>query len=483
MRATVVGSGPNGLSAAVALARSGYDVTVLEAADYAGGSTATRELTLPGFRHDVGSAVHPIALTSPVFRAAGLMESVDWITPEISYAHPIAPGRSAIAWHDIERTAEGLGRDGDAWRRLLRPLANRISGVVDFTGNNMLRVPRDPLTAVRFALRMLPAGTVFGRQMLRTDEAQALLSGVLAHPNTPQPALAGAAAGRMLAAHGHAKSGWGYPRGGAQAIADALIADLVAHGGRVETGHRVDDLGALDWGDPAAGDLLMLDTSLRLVLTHPDIPPSYARAMRRYRYGAALAKTDFALDGPIPWADEALALSPTVHVGGTREETEASENAVARGRVSDTPYVLTVQPSVLDDSRAPDGKQSFWAYIHVPHGSALDPTEIITARMERFAPGFRERVLATHAVPAASREALNPAAPGGDALGGAFTIAQAIRRPVLSTAPWRTPMRGVYLAGSTTPPGPGVSGMSGWHAARTALRDHGLPSALEQVFA
>lgn len=483
VRATVVGSGPNGLAAAVALARSGYEVTVLEAADHAGGGVATTEMTLPGFRHDVCSAVHPIALTSPFFRAAGLMDTVDWIVPDISYAQTIAPGRSAIAWRDIERTAAGLGADGTAWRRMLGPLAKRIGGVVDFTGNNMVRVPRDLLTTIRFALRMLPTGTPLGRSVLRTEEAQALLTGVLAHANTPLPSLAGAAAGLMLAAHGHAETGWGYPRGGAQSIADALIADLTAHGGRVVTGEHVRDLASHDWGDPASGDVLMLDTSPKLALTHPDVPSSYARALDRYAYGPAAAKVDFALDGPVPWADEALALSPTVHVGGTRAETEASENAVARGRISKAPYVLAVQPSVLDATRAPEGKQVLWAYIHVPNGSPVDPTELITAQIERFAPGFRDRVIASHSVPANAREAENPAALGGDVLGGAFTLMQAFRRPVISPAPWRTPMRGVYLASASTPPGPGVNGMAGWFAARTALRDRGMPSTLSHVFA
>lgn len=481
MRATVIGSGPNGLTAAVSLARSGYDVTVLEAAHRIGGGISTAELTLPGFRHDVGSAVHPVALTSPVFRALGLRETVDWIIPDVSYAQAIAPGRSASAWRDIDRTSDALGVDGGAWKRMFAPLARDIEGVVDFTGSNLIRVPRAPITTVRFALRMLAAGTPLERLSLRTDAAQALLSGVLAHANTPLPSLAGAAAGVMLAAHGHAADGWGYPRGGAQTIADALVADLEAHGGRVEPGVHVRDLSTLDWGDPAAGDVLMLDTSPKLALTHPDVPASYARALRRFRYGPALAKVDFALDGPVPWADETLALSPTVHIGGTRAETEASENAVAHGRVSDRPYVLAVQPSVLDETRAPEGMSVLWTYIHVPNGSPLDATEPILRQLERFAPGVRGRVIASHSVPAHMRDRENPAAIGGDVLGGAFTLGQAFRRPVVSASPWRTPMTGVYLASASTPPGPGVNGMAGWYAARTALRDAGRPHGLADI--
>ncbi|OCG76241.1 phytoene desaturase family protein [Microbacterium sediminis] len=481
-RATVVGSGPNGLTAAAALARAGYDVTVLEASHHVGGGVRTAALTLPGFRHDVCSAVHPAAIASPVFRAIGLDQQVDWIVPDASYAHPLDGGAAAIAWRDIDRTADDLGADGRAWRAMLRPLARRIDGVVDATGNQLLRVPRDPVAAARFGLRVLEAGSFLGRRSFRTEAAHALLTGVVAHANAPLPSPAAAAAGLLLAAHGHA-GGWAYPRGGAQAIADALVADLHAHGGRVETSHRVTDLAALDWGDPAAGDLLLLDASPRLALTLPGVPPGYARALRRFRYGAAAAKVDFALDGPVPWAHPEVALAPTVHVGGTRAEIEASENAVARGRVSERPYVLAVQPSVLDDTRAPRGRAVLWAYIHVPHGSPLDPTELVIRQIERFAPGFRDRILASHAVPASRREVENPAEIGGDVFGGAFTLRQAVRRPVVSAVPWRTPVRGVYLASASTPPGPGVHGMPGWHAARTALRDAGRPATLDAVFA
>lgn len=480
-RATVVGSGPNGLTAAVALARSGYDVTVLEAASTPGGGLRTLGLTLPGFHHDVCSAVHPAALASPVFRALGLDRRIDWIRPEASYAHPLDGGTAAIAWRDIDRTAADLGADGRSWLAMLRPLARRIDGVVDATGNQLLRVPRDPVTAARFGLRLLEAGSPLGRRSFRTEAADALLTGVIAHANAPLPSPAAAAAGLLLAAHGHA-GGWAYPRGGAQTIADALIADLHEHGGRVETSRRVTDLAALDWGDPAAGDLLLLDAPPRLALTLSDVPDRYARALRRFRYGPAAAKVDVALDGPVPWANAEVALAPTVHIGGSRTEIEASENAVARGHVSDRPYVLAVQPSVLDATRAPRGKAVLWAYIHVPHGSTLDPTELVIRQIERFAPGFRDRILATHAVPASWREAGNPSEIGGDVFGGAFTMLQAVRRPVLSPVPWRTPMRGVYLASASTPPGPGVHGMPGWHAARTALRDAGLPASLDTVF-
>ena len=474
-RATIVGSGPNGLAAAVTLARAGYEVRVLEAASTAGGGTRTAPLTLRGFQHDVGSAVHPAALTSAFFRAFGLRDRIEWIRPEISYAHPLERGQAAIAWRDLERTADGLGRDAGAWRAVLRPLASHLEALVGFTSSQLLRVPRHPVTVIRYGLRDLQLGTRAGRALARgtfsTPQADALLSGVFAHANAPLPSPAAAAAGLLLAAHAHAGDGWAYPRGGAQAIADALMADLHEHGGIVEPGQQVHSLEGLRWGDPSAGDLLLLDTSPYLLLTHPDLPPSYAKMLARYRYGHGVAKADFALDGPIPWTNPDVARSPTVHLGGLRTEVEDSENAVARGRVSDRPYVLAVQPSVLDDSRAPAGKAVLWAYIHVPAGSTLDPTELIVRQVERFAPGFRDRILASHAVAAAQRVSLSPSDIGGDILGGAFTMMQALRRPILSPVPWRTPLRGVYLASASTPPGPGVTGMPGWYAARQALHD------------
>ncbi|GAA1822909.1 phytoene desaturase family protein [Agromyces salentinus] len=469
---TVVGSGPNGLVAAVVAARAGLSVRVFEAASTLGGGVRTAELTLPGFRHDVGSAVHPAGLASPVFRRLGLLDRVDWIVPEASYAHPLDGGRAAIAWRDLDPTVEGLGADGPAWRRLIEPLLDRKRGVVAFTGSQLLRVPRDPVAAMRFGLRSLEQGVpLLWDRRFETEGAAALLTGVIAHLAGPMPSLASAGAGLLLAMHAHG-AGWGFPRGGSQAIADALLDELRERGAEIVTDAPVERL-----AEVRDARVVLLDTTPQLLLGEADLPPGYRRALERYRYGSGVAKVDFALDGPVPWTNPLVGEAPTVHLGGTRAEIAAAENAVHRGvqpGVGDGPrhpYVLVTQPSVLDPTRAPAGKHVLWAYTHVPAGSTFDATELITAEVERFAPGFRDLVLASASVSASEMAVRNANHVGGDISAGALTLTQLVKRPVVSPAPWRTPLPGVYLCSSATPPGPAVHGMNGWWAARLALRE------------
>ncbi|WP_167044599.1 NAD(P)/FAD-dependent oxidoreductase [Salinibacterium sp. ZJ454] len=463
---TVVGSGPNGLAAAVTMARAGLSVHLLERADTIGGGLRSAEVTMPGYLSDVCSAVHPAALASPFFRAFELRERVRFLVPKVSYAHPLDHGRAGIAWRDLDRTAAGLGVDGRAWRRLFRPLVDSLGGVVDFTGSQLLRMPHDPIAAARYALRVLEYGSGLGRHIrFRDDVAPAMLAGVAAHAAALIPSLSAAGAGLLLATHAHAH-GWGYPRGGSQAIADALAADLLEHGGRIETGvnvQRLDDL------EPSK--VVLLDTSVRFLAAFAPLPRRYLRQLQNYRYGAAIAKVDFAVNAPVPWSNPDVRHAPTVHVGGSRREIAQAENAVRRGRHPMRPYVLLTQQSVLDDSRAPEGHQVLWAYTHVPLGSSVDATRVITEQIERFAPGFRDTVIVSVPTTAARLAEYNPNDVGGDILGGQVNLRQLVQRPVLSTKPWRTPIPGVYLCSAATPPGPAVHGMNGWYAARLALRD------------
>ncbi|MFC9560463.1 phytoene desaturase family protein [Agromyces sp. NPDC056965] len=469
---TVVGSGPNGLVAAVVAARAGLSVRVLEAAPTIGGGLRTAELTLPGFRHDVCSTVHPAGLASPVFRKLGLLDRIDWVVPEVSYAHPLDGGRAGIAWRDVDRTADGLEADGAAWRSLLAPLVARSRGVVDFTGSQLLRVPRDPVAAVKFGLRALEQGTAAWNTRFVGEVAPALFSGVVAHAAGGMPSLASAGAGLLIAMHGHGV-GWGLPVGGSQAIADALADELRARGGEIVTDAPVASL-----AEVTGSRAVLLDTSPELLFT-AELPGRYARALRRYRYGSGVAKIDFALSGPVPWRNAEVRQAPTVHLGGSRAEIAAAENAVARGYQpgvaggggAQHPYVLVAQPTVADPSRAPEGRHVLWAYTHVPAGSTLDPTELVIAEVERFAPGFRDVVLASAASSAAELGRYNPNYVGGDIYSGALTMAQLLKRPVVSPKPWRTPIEGVYLCSSATPPGPAVHGMNGWFAAKLALRE------------
>ncbi len=465
--ATVVGSGPNGLAAAVTLARAGLRVRVLERNAAIGGGARSAELTLPGFVHDVCSAVHPGALASPFFRAFGLTERVPFLVPEASYAHPLDDGPAAIAWRDLERTAVGLGRDGGAWRALLGPLVRRVEQVTDLTGSTLLRVPPHPFAALAFGLRALDQGTSGWNGRFRGTAAPALFTGVAAHANVPLPSLGAAGAGLLLAAQGHG-AGWGLPIGGTQRIADALAEDLRAHGGEIVTGVEVRSPADLE-----ASAVTLLDTSAAFLddFGGDRLPGRYRRALRALRSGAGVAKVDFALSAPVPWRDPVVASSPTVHVGGTRAEIVASEHAVAQGHVAEAPYVLVVQPTLADPSRAPADRHVLWAYLHVPNGSPLDPTEHIVRQLERFAPGFRDTILAAVPRTAPDVERDNPNERGGDISGGAATIRQLVRRPILSPEPWRTPIPGLYLCSSATTPGPAVHGMNGWYAARLALRE------------
>ncbi|WJS91874.1 phytoene desaturase family protein [Microbacterium testaceum] len=464
--AIIVGSGPNGLAAAVTLARSGLAVAVYEKSDTFGGAASTAELTLPGFRHDVGSAVHPLALESWFFREFGLDRRIPLVVPEVSYAHPLDGGRAGLAFRDLTRAAEGLGVDGPAYERLMRPLVDHLRGVADFTGNALLRVPGDPLAAFFFGIRALEQGGPWWNTRFREEVAPSLVTGVSAHTILHQPSLAAGGAGLVLATYGHGR-GWPIPIGGSQSIADAMIADIRAHGGVLHAGVEVTSLDEL----PPARAVLLDTTPRSLIRLAGDrMPASYRRVLERFRYGGGVAKVDFALSDPVPWAHADVARAGTVHIGGTRAEIAEAENAVARGDLPDAPYVLAAQPTLFDSTRAPEGKHVLWAYTHVPSGSPADREDAVVRQIERFAPGFRDTVLASSSRTAVDIAAWNPNFPGGDISAGAPTLTQLLGRPVYSPDPWRTPMKGVYLCSSSTSPGPGVHGLAGWQAALSTLR-------------
>ncbi len=466
VEAVIGGAGPNGLAAAVTLARAGLSVGAFERAARVGGGASSRELTLPGFTHDVCSAVHPLAFESRFFREFELTRRVDFVTPDVSFAHPLDKGAAAIAYRDLERTREGLGSDGAAYAALIGPLAERSSHVADLTGQSLLRVPTSPVTALAFAAATLEQGTPAWNARFRGRAAPALLTGAAAHTSLPLPSLASAAAGLALTAYAHAR-GWPIPRGGSQAIADAMRDDILAHGGTIETDFEVTSLADL----PRARVTLLDLTPRALVrLAGPRLPDRYRRALSNFRYGNASAKVDFALSEPVPWTHPELRRAGTLHLGGSREEIAASENEVANGRLSGLPYVLASQPSVFDDSRAPEGMHTLWTYTHVPAGSTADRGEAVIRQIERFAPGFRDTILGMSSWTAADLQRHNPNYPGGDISAGTPDLLQLVRRPILSTDPWRTPLPGVYLASASVTPGPGVHGLGGWLAARSALR-------------
>lgn len=473
--AVVVGAGPNGLAAAVTLARAGLRVRVYERADQPGGGAATRELTLPGFHHDVCSAVHPLAFESRFFREFGLRQRVEFVTPEVSFAQPLSGGRAGVAYRDLARTREALGVDGAAYERLLKPLVDRSTEVADFTGSSLLRVPRHLRTVVAFGLRSLEQGTRAWNIRFREDVAPAMFTGVAAHSILAQPSIASAGAGLALTAYAHAR-GWPIPVGGSQAIIDAMVRDLRAHGGELVLDH---DVTALEDLPPARVTLLDVTPRAFVRMAGAAMPARYRRALQRFRYGNGVAKVDFALSEAVPWTHPELHRAGAVHVGGTRAEVADAENQVHRGLLPERPYVLASQPSLFDATRAPSDMHTLWTYTHVPAASPIDRREAVIRQIERFAPGFRDTIVATSSRSAAELEQHNPNYPGGDIAAGTPDLWQLLRRPVLSPDPWRTPIPGVYLASASTPPGPGVSGMPGWFAALSALRHdfgtHALP--------
>lgn len=455
-RDVVIGSGPNGLAAAILLRRAGRSVMVYEASPQIGGGTRSAELTLPGFIHDVCSAVHPMAFASPCFEMFPLAaHGLEWIHPSAPLAHPLDDGTAVLLERPVDRTAENLGEDGAAWRNLMQPLVTAWPELRRDLMAPMLRVPRHPLTMARFGLAALRSARGLAESHFRGVRARALFAGIAAHSFLPLEAPASAAIAMALAVAGHG-SGWPVPRGGAQKIADALAGYFQSLGGEIVTSHAVTEL-------PDA-PLVMCDITPRqlLALAGTRLPLEYRRALEVYRYGPGVFKVDWALDAPVPWRAKECARAGTVHLGGTFDEIAQWERSY-RG----VPFMLVAQSSLFDDSRAPAGKHTLWAYCHVPNGSTSDMTAAMEAQIERFAPGFQARILARHVEGPAELERRNANLIGGDITAGLNNLKQSIFRPAPSL--YRTPLRGVFLCSAATPPGGGVHGMCGYHAVRAAL--------------
>ena len=464
--AVVVGSGPNGLAAAITIAQTGRSVLVFEAADTPGGGARTAELTLPGFRHDVCSALHPLAVGSPFLSTLPLTEhGLEWIHPQYPVAHPLVDGKVAVLERDVDATAANLGEDAESYRNLMSPLVRDWSRIAAGSMGH-LRPPHNPIAMARFGLKALRSARGLANSRLRTEQARALFAGIAAHSATPLEFRGSAAAGLILQVAGHAV-GWPMPRGGAQSLTDAMVSYLQSLGGEVVTGVRVDSLDKL----PVASAVL-LDVGARELgrISGDRLPTGYRRKLDAFRYGPGVFKIDWALDAPIPWTAAECGEAGTVHLGGTLEEIADAEAAVWRGEHPERPFVLLAQPTMFDNTRAPSGKHVAWAYCHVPNGSDFEMTERIEAQVERFAPGFRERVLSRSVMSPSDVEAYNANYVGGDIGGGANTLRQLFARPVSAIAPYRTPIKGVYLCSASTPPGAGVHGMCGYWAARDALK-------------
>jgi phytoene dehydrogenase-like protein len=464
-KACVIGAGPNGLAAAIVLAQAGLEVEVFEAESQLGGAARTMELTLPGFHHDFGSAVHPMAAGSPFFSTLPLHDyGLEWIHSPAAVAHPMDDGTAVLLERNFDDAQSELGKDGAAWRSLMEPLSTRWPDLAHDILRPLPTWPQHPFLLTKFAIDALPPANFVARRRFRTERARALFAGLAAHSFLSLDQSLSASFGMVMGISAHAV-GWPIARGGSQSITNALAACLTAYGGRIHTSTRIETFRQLPSCDITLCDL----TPRQLLHIFEDkLSPSYRNRLRKYRYGPGVFKVDYALTSPIPWKAAECLRAATVHVGGSMQEITASESAMSQGKISEKPFILVTQPTLFDPSRAPEGKHTAWAYCHIPNGSHVNCLENLEKQIARFAPGFRDCILARRIFAPADLEAMDANLVGGDIGGGAVDIRQLLFRPTWRQ--YRTSAPDIYLCSSSTPPGGAVHGMCGYNAAHTALR-------------